>query len=88
MHAIDADGLRVCQRLSTTPSEIVYDNIGDSLRHRQRLSKTTSGTIPNNIYADVGGHASQRDTCHVCAAYVAVATLGSVASYAATYALM
>ena len=47
-----------------------------NLQHRrppQRLSPTTSETFSDLVachVANVGGHASQRDNCHACAAYV------------------
>jgi len=76
--------------------------------------ETPPPIITRHLRAIVGGHASQRDTCHFCASYellrrwerlrvgelarewrrllrcllCAVATLGSVASYTATYALL
>jgi hypothetical protein len=49
-------------------------------KERLRVGALAGMVSPPTHCANVGGHASQRDTCHVCL-LCAVATLGSVASY-------
>ena len=91
------DYQRPHQRLSTTTSETISDNIRDHLRqvHRHSFAATyalmeevTLPSVTPATYAlpmcccDAGKR--RLLPCHLCA----VATLGSVASYPATYVLM
>ena len=69
--------LRQGQRLSATRSETICDKVRRRLWQGQRLSVAAQlghwrvlHQSPRLLCANVGGHASQRDTCHVFATIV------------------